>query len=85
MSLKRSVLQKQAEIGICIANRVKTKSYLCFFIDIPGEGNGVVSDFFNVSDGVKALFIVSWMGKWKNKISFSPPNKNTVINSIDLK
>lgn len=33
--------------------------YLGLFVDIPGEGDGVVGDFLNVPDGVEALLVVS--------------------------
>lgn len=33
--------------------------YLCLFIHIPGEGDSIVGDFFNVADCIKALLVIS--------------------------
>lgn len=33
--------------------------YLGLFVHIPGEGDGVVGDFFNVADRVEALLVIS--------------------------
>lgn len=35
------------------------KNYLCLFIHIPGEGDSIVGDFFNVADCIKALLVIS--------------------------
>lgn len=32
--------------------------YLGLFIDVPGEGDGVVGDFFDVADCVEALLVI---------------------------
>lgn len=37
----------------------KKKYYLCLFIHIPGEGDSIVGDFFNVADCIKALLVIS--------------------------
>lgn len=34
-------------------------TYLCFLVDVPGEGYGIVGDLLNVADGVEALLVVS--------------------------
>lgn len=34
-------------------------TYLCFLVDVPSEGYGIVCDLFNVTDGVEALLVVS--------------------------
>ena len=33
--------------------------YLGLFIHVPGEGDGVVGDFFDVANGVEALLVIS--------------------------
>lgn len=44
--------------------------YLGLFVHVPGEGDGVVGDFFDVADGVEALLVVScdtnrdWLVGW---------------------
>lgn len=35
-------------------------THLCLFAHVPGEGNRVVGDLFDVSDGVEALLVVSY-------------------------
>lgn len=34
--------------------------YLCFVVDVPGEGDGVISNLFNVADGIEAFFVVGY-------------------------
>ncbi len=34
-------------------------SYFGLFIGVPGEGNGIVGNLLNISNGVEALLIVS--------------------------
>lgn len=41
--------------------------YLCFIADVPGEGDGIVSNLFDVADGVEAFFVVSYMKQWTRK------------------
>lgn len=43
--------------------RVISVLYLGLFIHVPGEGDGVVGDFFNVADCVEALLVISWEDK----------------------
>lgn len=33
---------------------------LCLFIHVPGKGDSIVRDLFNVPDGVEALLVVSY-------------------------
>lgn len=37
--------------------------YLCLFVYIPGEGNGIVGDLLNVANGVEALLVIGCQGK----------------------
>lgn len=41
--------------------------YLRFITEVPGEGDGVVSNLFDVADGVEAFFIVGYMKQWMRK------------------
>lgn len=41
-----------------IGDKKTPKRYLGLFVDVPGEGDGVVGDFFNVADCVKALLVI---------------------------
>lgn len=35
------------------------KSYFGLFVGVPGKGNGIVGNLFDVSDGVETLLVVS--------------------------
>ena len=35
-------------------------AHLGLFVDVPGEGDGVVGDLLDVADGVEALLVVGW-------------------------
>lgn len=50
---KRKTIKKSCNIS---------RLYLGLFVNIPGEGDGVVGDFFNIVDCVEAFFVISCEG-----------------------
>lgn len=44
-------------------------TYLCLIIDVPREGNGVISYLLNVADSVETFFVVSYVNNQQEKES----------------
>ena len=45
-------------------------SYFGLLAGVPGEGNGIIGNLFNVANGVEALLVVSCCHQKKKKISY---------------
>lgn len=55
---KKTASGKVTAVFVYWGQKTKPKQYLGLFVDVPGEGDGVVGDFFDVADGVKALLVI---------------------------
>lgn len=51
-----------------------TPLYLGLFIHIPGEGDGIVGDFFNIPDCVEALLVISCLIKTVHSLFLANTN-----------
>lgn len=43
-------------------------THFCFFIHIPGEGNSIIGNLFDVANRIKALLVISCDMKKKKKL-----------------
>ena len=57
--------------------------YLGLFVHVPGEGDGVVGDFFDVANGVEALLVIRCEDRQGWFIYANPPQ--TKCNSSNKK
>lgn len=55
---RKKTVAGKATLAFVYWGQKKQKQYLGLFVDVPGEGDGVVGDFFNVADCVKALLVI---------------------------